>query len=402
MLLACFLAINTSIDAQTETAYTKVYFDKNESSLNNRAVKKLTQFIGFMDTMEVIEKVYLHGFTDSDAASDYNVKLSVDRCKTVKQFLFQHGYDSLDIVIRPHGEKKAGLDANDERKQAENRRVDVVVSYQIKSLPVDSIETVVLDTCNGDTLIDMGQGVFATLNICEYNKHKSCLKYRFYKIERCSEYKWSNFKMKLGLKNYTKCIDPYTSFEFYIQTCGDTCFTLPMKVFIPTSYYQTKTGLRNFRKAMDRRTRKVTYTQKEYMLVEVRCGGGFGCGGVRSTKCCGGYKIKLKNDLKVVKATGLNEMLLSENAMIYGEKWDSSSFYVNTQLLDSLVLLDGDSLIVIENLQLQFARQSIRRCKKCGHKWFLFMRFYKHDKTIPKHYKIKAKDIDRLQNPVYN
>jgi hypothetical protein len=396
VLLTCCLAAN----AQNKTVYTKVYFAKNESGLSKRATKKLDAFCTKLDTIGEIEKVFLHGFTDSDAASDYNVKLSIDRCKTVKEYLVSAGYKHDQITIRPHGEKKAGLDANDPRKKAKNRRVDAVVSYTRITILKDTISTVVADTCDGDTLIDMGEGVFAIMSMCDYNKHKSCLTYHFYKRVQCSKYKVNRFKMKLGLKNYSKCINPFVSFEFYIESCGDTCFTVPMRVFIPTSYYKTRGAMRDFRKALDRRTRKVKYNQKEYLELEVKCGGNINCGGNRRFPCCNsGYKIKLKNKLKLIEAIGRNDRLEQETVLVFKEKRDSSNFYVKRDVIETLVLRQGDSLITISNVQLPLLRQSLRRCKTCKHRWFFFNRLYQRDKTTPKHYKIKAKDLHELISP---
>jgi OOP family OmpA-OmpF porin len=70
-------------------------------------------------------KVEVAGHTDSDAADDYNLKLSQSRAETVVAYLASHGVKADHMTARGYGEA-APLVANDNAaNKAINRRVEL-------------------------------------------------------------------------------------------------------------------------------------------------------------------------------------------------------------------------------------------------------------------------------------
>ncbi|MEC4050522.1 OmpA family protein [Flavobacterium sp. SUN046] len=133
LIIALFLLHSLSHFAQEKL---ELYFDFDQSILNEAAIKKLNTWIASGKDYQVI-KVY--GFCDWKGTNKYNDTLALKRAMTVYQYLKLHSIDvNKDIQIRSFGE-----DFEQSEIQGENRRVTLI--YQEKKEVVQKTSQQLLD-----------------------------------------------------------------------------------------------------------------------------------------------------------------------------------------------------------------------------------------------------------------
>lgn len=101
-LLLLFFSI-TAIQAQQHRDVS-VYFDTAIYELNEEGQAKLKNFISNLGKEKIVE-IILYGYTDDRGSDEYNMNLSINRAKNVKQHLLDFGVDkSLFKVVKGKGE----------------------------------------------------------------------------------------------------------------------------------------------------------------------------------------------------------------------------------------------------------------------------------------------------------
>lgn len=105
-----------------------VYFEFDSSTLTEDAKQKLEEVID--NTKENADSnavVTLRGFTDATGPEEYNKQLSLERAKSVKEFLAGKGVEARDFHLRALGERQP-VASNDTRQgRAKNRRVSLTI-----------------------------------------------------------------------------------------------------------------------------------------------------------------------------------------------------------------------------------------------------------------------------------
>ena len=79
---------------------------------------------------ENIESIKIHGHTDSIGNQKYNLRLSLDRANTIKEFLSSKDLDSLINEIQGYGDKFPKESNKTETGRQKNRRVEVIIKYK--------------------------------------------------------------------------------------------------------------------------------------------------------------------------------------------------------------------------------------------------------------------------------
>ncbi|MEO7984588.1 MAG: OmpA family protein, partial [Bacteroidota bacterium] len=76
-------------------------FDKYELTAKTRVtLDSLT------DSLDVSDRIELHGHCDASGSGDYNIKLSEQRVKAVEKYLLGLGWEKKDIgIVQAHGER---------------------------------------------------------------------------------------------------------------------------------------------------------------------------------------------------------------------------------------------------------------------------------------------------------
>lgn len=101
-LFLLFFSI-TAIQAQQHRDVS-VYFDTAIYKLNEEGQAKLKNFISNLGKEKIVE-IVLYGYTDDRGSDKYNMNLSINRAKNVKQHLLDLGVDkSLFKVVKGKGE----------------------------------------------------------------------------------------------------------------------------------------------------------------------------------------------------------------------------------------------------------------------------------------------------------
>jgi outer membrane protein OmpA-like peptidoglycan-associated protein len=120
-LLIC---INTPAQ-NTESVY--VHFAFNKSVLDKAARARLDSLT---DSLDVSDRIALHGHCDAIGSNDYNDILSRKRVLAVKNYLLSIGWESKDILIAEgHGKRLPLTDNSSPEQRSLNRRVEVKVIY---------------------------------------------------------------------------------------------------------------------------------------------------------------------------------------------------------------------------------------------------------------------------------
>ncbi len=109
-----------------------INFETNSADLNQSSFEELNKLVELMKTNPQM-KVEISAHTDDVGSKAYNLKLSDRRATSVKEYLFDKGIPSNQIVSKGYGESKpAYLPANTEENRAKNRRVELKI-IDIKS-----------------------------------------------------------------------------------------------------------------------------------------------------------------------------------------------------------------------------------------------------------------------------
>ena len=75
-------------------------------------------------------KIELGGHTDNQGSEEYNQKLSLDRAKTVYEYLITKGISSNRLTYKGYGKTKPIATNDTEEGRAENRRTEFkIISY---------------------------------------------------------------------------------------------------------------------------------------------------------------------------------------------------------------------------------------------------------------------------------
>lgn len=141
-----FLPVSSSLDLETLTKYEEknvdlflvpiekdaslvlnnIYFDVDKATLRKESFVELDALAKIIKQQPNI-KIEISGHTDSDGSDEYNLNLSLNRAKSVTEYLKSLGVSDKKIVSKGYGESNPiAPNTSDENKQ-KNRRVEFKV-----------------------------------------------------------------------------------------------------------------------------------------------------------------------------------------------------------------------------------------------------------------------------------
>jgi outer membrane protein OmpA-like peptidoglycan-associated protein len=109
----------------------KILFGFNESNLTSTAKKNLTKLVGIMSKYPDTN-IEVQGHTDNKGTPAYNQALSERRALSVSTYLSANGISSSRLTIKGFGETVAKYDNSTKSGQAQNRRVEFLVTANEK------------------------------------------------------------------------------------------------------------------------------------------------------------------------------------------------------------------------------------------------------------------------------
>lgn len=241
-LLLCLLS-SLGLKAQSKIQTTNLFYDSDKHSLTTTHRNSIDSFFQTIP-IKGIERIILHGHTDSDADNEYNVQLSLRRSSEVKNYLTEIGIDSSLIQLNYHGEEIPVATNNDELGKQRNRRVEIIVFLKKKKRKITIIdkppvrkkreevitpEPVVVippkDPCAGDTLIKIADKMEIAVNKCQYEEIKNCLV--FEPLTDLED------MLDQGITTMTTAEVPLAScgmVGIYVKEDCEPCFDPPLKV----------------------------------------------------------------------------------------------------------------------------------------------------------------------------
>lgn len=115
-----------NIAAEKETSSSTVYFPNKSTSLSKQEETKIEKFISDYNAKYSKYNILLIGHADYTGSATKNLEISLERVKSVKEFMKKSGISELKIFTTSSGDYWPGN--NDEKQGKEfNRRVDVIL-----------------------------------------------------------------------------------------------------------------------------------------------------------------------------------------------------------------------------------------------------------------------------------
>ena len=126
------IEINKSDRDRASKVNLEIRFDVNSARLRPKSIPLLDELAkALKDPRLLTNSYFINGHTDSDGSDEYNLKLSLERADSVRQYLVQnHNIDDGRLRVMGYGE---GLPLNANRTRAEkqiNRRVEILSLMQ--------------------------------------------------------------------------------------------------------------------------------------------------------------------------------------------------------------------------------------------------------------------------------
>lgn len=109
------------------TALINVFFDINQSTLRPESRSELNRFMNQINIHPEWLKIEVSGHTCDLGAADYNRKLSLERAKSVTNYLINHGIEKERLLARGYGFDKPLIREFTSEARKRNRRVEYTV-----------------------------------------------------------------------------------------------------------------------------------------------------------------------------------------------------------------------------------------------------------------------------------
>jgi outer membrane protein OmpA-like peptidoglycan-associated protein len=103
-----------------------IYFDTDSAEIKSEYVKKLQESLAVMQSY-LSRKIIVTGHTDSTHTPEYNLELSLQRARSVRQWFIGQGVAANRLETRHYGESQPVADNSTPAGRTLNRRVEIVL-----------------------------------------------------------------------------------------------------------------------------------------------------------------------------------------------------------------------------------------------------------------------------------
>jgi outer membrane protein OmpA-like peptidoglycan-associated protein/Tol biopolymer transport system component len=103
-----------------------IFFEKSKSSLKKSSLVELNKVLKLMQINPDL-KVQISGHTDSDGDDDFNLELSINRAKSVVNWLIENNIDQNRLSFKGYGETRPIEENNSIANKAKNRRTELTI-----------------------------------------------------------------------------------------------------------------------------------------------------------------------------------------------------------------------------------------------------------------------------------
>lgn len=103
-----------------------IFFEKSKSSLKKSSLVELSKVLKLMQINPDL-KIQISGHTDSDGDDDFNLELSINRAKSVVNWLIENSIDKNRLSFKGYGETRPIEENNSIANKAKNRRTELTI-----------------------------------------------------------------------------------------------------------------------------------------------------------------------------------------------------------------------------------------------------------------------------------
>lgn len=103
-----------------------IFFEKSKSSLKKSSLVELNKVLKLMQINPDL-KIQISGHTDSDGDDDFNLELSINRAKSVVNWLIENNIDQNRLSFKGYGETRPIEENNSIANKAKNRRTELTI-----------------------------------------------------------------------------------------------------------------------------------------------------------------------------------------------------------------------------------------------------------------------------------
>ncbi|REG81561.1 OmpA family protein [Algoriphagus antarcticus] len=114
------------VAAGEEFVFENVFFEFDEYSLKSESISSLKRLVKFL-TENPNVNILITGHTDNVGSTSYNQNLSLNRAKSVQEFLMSQGFHPGRVLVEGKGDKDPMVPNDNPQNQALNRRITIRV-----------------------------------------------------------------------------------------------------------------------------------------------------------------------------------------------------------------------------------------------------------------------------------
>jgi outer membrane protein OmpA-like peptidoglycan-associated protein len=114
------------VAAGEEFVFENVFFEFDEYSLKTESISSLKRLVKFLAENPNVN-ILIAGHTDNVGSAGYNQGLSLQRAKSVQEFLISQGFHQGRLMVEGKGDKEPMVPNTNPQNQALNRRITIKV-----------------------------------------------------------------------------------------------------------------------------------------------------------------------------------------------------------------------------------------------------------------------------------
>jgi outer membrane protein OmpA-like peptidoglycan-associated protein len=106
-----------------------IHFDLGSPRVRHVSWPLVEKLAKYFEHTPYIEEVDIEGYADETGTEEYNLYLSRERAKAVKELLLHFGVDEKKLTTHAYGESRPREPGHDAKARAENRRVEFTITH---------------------------------------------------------------------------------------------------------------------------------------------------------------------------------------------------------------------------------------------------------------------------------
>lgn len=114
------------VAAGEEFVFENVFFEFDEYKLKSESISSLKRLVKFL-TENPNVNILITGHTDNVGSASYNLNLSLQRAKSVQEYLVSHGFHHGRVLVEGKGDNEPMVPNTSPQNQALNRRITIKI-----------------------------------------------------------------------------------------------------------------------------------------------------------------------------------------------------------------------------------------------------------------------------------